>query len=46
MAHLTCFAGGMIALGAQSDPNISTLEQSRQMEVTDSCNMYLINSNE
>lgn len=41
MAHLTCFAGGMIALGAQSDPNISSLEQSRQMElaadVTNSC---------
>ena len=33
MAHLTCFAGGMIAMGAQSDPNISNNEKTRQMQV-------------
>jgi len=41
MAHLTCFAGGMIALGSQIDPKLSDSEKHRQMklaaDVTNSC---------
>ena len=33
MAHLTCFAGGMIALGSQIDPKLSDSEKQRQMKV-------------
>ena len=34
MQHLTCFAGGMIALGAQKDPQMSESEMNRQMSVS------------
>ena len=34
MAHLTCFAGGMIALGAQQDKSLDSTEKQRQMEVS------------
>ena len=34
MAHLTCFAGGMIALGSQIDPKLSASEKQRQMKVS------------
>ena len=34
MAHLTCFAGGMIALGSQIDPKLSASEKQRQMNVS------------
>ena len=33
MAHLTCFAGGMIALGAQRDQSLADGEKERQMKV-------------
>ena len=33
MAHLTCFAGGMIALGAQRDHSLDQAEKERQMKV-------------
>ena len=36
MAHLTCFAGGMIALGSQIDPKLSDSEKQRQMKVSES----------
>ena len=36
MAHLTCFAGGMIALGSQIDPKLSNSEKQRQMQVSES----------
>ena len=36
MAHLTCFAGGMIALGSQIDPKLSVSEKQRQMKVGES----------
>ena len=36
MAHLTCFAGGMIALGSQIDPKLSASEKQRQMKVGES----------
>ena len=36
MAHLTCFAGGMIALGSQIDPKLSDSEKHRQMKVNES----------
>ena len=35
MAHLTCFAGGMIALGSQIDPKLSDSEKHRQMKVSE-----------
>ena len=34
MAHLTCFAGGMIALGSEIDPKLSVSEKQRQMKVS------------
>ena len=40
MAHLTCFAGGMIALGAQNDPSIDSGEKERQMTVI----LYLLSN--
>ena len=34
MAHLTCFAGGMIALGAKTDPDIQPTEKNTLMDVS------------
>jgi len=34
MAHLTCFAGGMIALGAQTDPNVQPSKKDELMNVS------------
>ena len=36
MAHLTCFAGGMIAMSAHVDPAISEEKRAHLMEVRNS----------
>ena len=41
MAHLTCFAGGMIALGSQIDPKLSDSEKHRQMKVNESARAFI-----
>ena len=41
MAHLTCFAGGMIALGSQIDPKLSDSEKQRQMKVRVSSSAWI-----
>ena len=40
MAHLTCFAGGMIALGSQIDPKLSDSEKHRQIKVSESARAF------
>ena len=42
MAHLTCFAGGMIALGSQIDPKLSDSEKHRQMKVSESARAFAL----